>query len=70
MSPALIAALPFLGALLPGLMIRAGRNACAIATGSVTALALLGLLLHAPAVMGGEVIVARFEWLPALGTER
>ena len=67
MSPALIAALPFLGALLPGLMIRAGRNACAIATGSVTALALLGLLLHAPAVMGGEVIVARFEWLPALG---
>jgi multicomponent K+:H+ antiporter subunit A len=67
MSPALIAALPFLGALLPGLMIRAGRNACAIATGSVTALALLGLMLHAPAVIGGEVIVARFEWLPALG---
>ena len=67
MSPALIAALPFLGALLPGLMIRAGRNACAIATGSVTALALLGLMLHAPAVIGGEVILARFEWLPALG---
>ncbi|MFZ9134294.1 MAG: proton-conducting transporter membrane subunit, partial [Gemmobacter sp.] len=67
MAPALIAALPFLGALLPGLMIRAGRNACAIATGSVTALALLGLMLHAPAVIGGEVILARFEWLPALG---
>tara|TARA_R110002096_G_scaffold47539_38_gene126870 strand:- start:293 stop:3166 length:2874 start_codon:yes stop_codon:yes gene_type:complete len=67
MSLALIAALPFLGALLPGLMIRAGRNACALVTGLVTALALLGLLLHAPAVLRGEVITARFDWLPALG---
>ncbi|MFN3643506.1 MAG: monovalent cation/H+ antiporter subunit A [Gemmobacter sp.] len=67
MSLALIAALPFLGALLPGLMIRAGRNACAIAAGSATALALVGLLLHAPAVFRGEVIAARFDWLPQLG---
>ncbi|MFN3952879.1 MAG: monovalent cation/H+ antiporter subunit A [Pararhodobacter sp.] len=67
MSLALIAALPFLGALLPGLMIRAGRNACATATFSVTALALLGLLLHAPAVFRGEVVHARFDWLPGLG---
>ncbi|NBB97808.1 MAG: monovalent cation/H+ antiporter subunit A [Alphaproteobacteria bacterium] len=67
MSLALIAALPFLGALLPGLMLRAGRNACALATGSVTLLALLGLLSHLPAVLRGEVVQARFEWLPALG---
>ncbi len=67
MSLALIAALPFLGALLPGLLIRAGRNACATVTGLVTGLALLGILLHAPAVMRGEVITARIEWLPALG---
>ncbi|HMO06773.1 MAG TPA: monovalent cation/H+ antiporter subunit A [Paracoccaceae bacterium] len=67
MSLALIAALPFLGALLPGLMIRAGRTACATAAGSATALALIGLLLHAPAVFRGEVIQARFDWLPALG---
>ena len=67
MSLALIAALPFLGALLPGLMIRAGRTPCAITTGAFTALALLGLLLHLPAVMAGEVVTARFEWLPALG---
>ncbi|MDN5788328.1 monovalent cation/H+ antiporter subunit A, partial [Pseudorhodobacter sp.] len=67
MSLALIAALPFLGALLPGLLIRAGRDACAFVTGLVTALALLGLLLHAPAVLRGEVITARFDWLPALG---
>ncbi len=67
MSLALIAALPFLGALLPGLMIRAGRTACATATGSVTALALLLLALHAPAVLRGEVIQTRIDWLPALG---
>jgi multicomponent K+:H+ antiporter subunit A len=69
MSLALIAALPFLGALLPGLLIRAGRNACATVTGLVTALALLGILLHAPAVMRGEVIVTRIDWLPALGLD-
>ncbi|MFN3938204.1 MAG: monovalent cation/H+ antiporter subunit A [Gemmobacter sp.] len=67
MSLALIAALPFLGALLPGLMIRAGRNACALAAASATALALTGLLIHVPAVFRGEVIHTRIEWLPGLG---
>ncbi|MEO8014816.1 MAG: monovalent cation/H+ antiporter subunit A, partial [Polaromonas sp.] len=67
MSLALIAALPFLGALLPGLLIRAGKNACAIVTGSVTALALLMLGLNAPAVLRGEVIQTRIEWMPSLG---
>ncbi len=69
MSLALIAALPFLGALLPGLMIRAGRNACAIAAGSATLLALTGLLLHAPAVFRGEVLHTRIAWLPQLGLD-
>ncbi|WP_149139902.1 monovalent cation/H+ antiporter subunit A [Gemmobacter caeruleus] len=67
MSPALIAALPFLGALLPGLLIRVSRTACATVTGSVTLLALIGLGLHIPAVLRGEVITARFDWLPMLG---
>ncbi|NUB44256.1 monovalent cation/H+ antiporter subunit A [Fertoebacter nigrum] len=67
MSLALIAALPFLGALLPGLMIRAGRTACAVSTGAVTALALLLLGLNAPAVLRGEVVQTRIEWLPQLG---
>lgn len=69
MSLALIAALPFLGALLPGLMIRAGRDACAIVTASVTAIALLLLGLHAPAVLRGEVIQTRIDWLPSLGLD-
>ncbi len=67
MSLALIAALPFLGALLPGLMIRAGRDACALVAASFTALALLLLGLNAPAVMRGEVVQTRIEWLPQLG---
>jgi len=67
MSLALIAALPFLGALLPGLMIRSGRNVCASVTFAITALALIGLFLNAPAVMRGEVITEHYEWLPTLG---
>src|SRR3990167_3616308 len=61
MSLALIAALPFLGALLPGLTIRAGRSACALGAGVFTALALGMVALHAPAVQ------TRIDWLPALG---
>ncbi len=67
MSLALLAALPFVGALLPGLMIRAGRNACASVTGAVTALALVMLLVEAPAVLRGEIVQTRIAWLPALG---
>jgi multicomponent K+:H+ antiporter subunit A len=67
MSLALIAILPFLGAVLPALMIRAGRNACATSAGLVTLLALTGLLVEAPAVLRGETIHARFAWIPGLG---
>ncbi|MDF3853456.1 monovalent cation/H+ antiporter subunit A [Paracoccus sp. P2] len=67
MSPALIAALPFIGALLPGLLIRSGRDVAAISCATATFIALLGLCLHVPAIMAGEVITARFAWLPSLG---
>jgi multicomponent K+:H+ antiporter subunit A len=63
----IIALLPFFGALLPGLMIRAGRNASAVFTALPTALALIMLLILTPAVMRGEVIRADIDWLPALG---
>ncbi|MFV0386781.1 monovalent cation/H+ antiporter subunit A [Paracoccus sp. (in: a-proteobacteria)] len=66
MSPALIALLPFIGALLPGLLIRSGRSAAATACGTTTLIALLGLGLHIPAIMRGEVVTARFEWLPLI----
>lgn len=66
MSPALIALLPFIGALLPGLLIRSGRMVAATACGTTTLIALLGLGLHIPAILRGEVITARFEWLPLI----
>jgi len=63
----LIVALPFLGALLPGLMNSAGRAACAGVTFMVSLLAFIGLMTHLPAVMAGELVTARLDWIPLLG---
>ncbi|MBB4024105.1 MULTISPECIES: monovalent cation/H+ antiporter subunit A [Actibacterium] len=63
----IIALLPFIGALLPGMMIRAGRNACAIFTALPTVLSLIMLLLLAPSVMAGQIITVELSWLPQLG---
>lgn len=67
MSLFLIAALPFLGAVFPALLIRAGRNAAASAAGLTSLLAFIGLMLHIPAVFRGETVHASVDWLPALG---
>ncbi|MBY6134975.1 monovalent cation/H+ antiporter subunit A [Nocardioides marinus] len=67
MSLFLIAALPFLGAVFPALLIRAGRNAAASAAGFTTLLAFVGLMLHIPAVFRGDTVQASIDWLPALG---
>ncbi|MFN4287657.1 MAG: monovalent cation/H+ antiporter subunit A [Brevundimonas sp.] len=64
---ALLAILPLIGALAPALAIRAGRDACALAAGLVTLTALIILAGMAPAVMAGEVIQSRLEWIPSLG---
>ncbi len=39
----------------------------AISCGTATLIALLGLLLHIPAILNGQVIMTRFEWMPSLG---
>ncbi len=67
MSLLLIVLLPFLGALFPALMIRAGRTACATTAFTFTLIAFALLLSHAPAVFSGEVVRASWEWLPGLG---
>ena len=67
MSLFLIVALPFLGALLPGLMNAAGRQAVGGVTFTVTLAAFIGLLSHLPAVLAGEVVQTGFNWLPELG---
>ncbi|TCT05072.1 monovalent cation/H+ antiporter subunit A [Aquabacter spiritensis] len=67
MTLLLVILIPFLGALIPPLVIRSGRNTCAAATGGVTLLALALLLSHAPAVFSGEVPKAAVEWVPSMG---
>ena len=62
-----IVALPFFGALLPGLMNSAGRSACAGVTFTVSLAAFIGLLTNLPTVLAGEVVMARVDWLPLLG---
>ncbi len=67
MSLFLVVALPFLGALLPGLMNSAGRQACAGVTFTVSLAAFIGLLTNLPAVLAGELVTARIDWIPSLG---
>ena len=67
MSLFLVVALPFMGALLPGLMNNAGRQACAGVTFTVTLAAFIGLLTNFPAVLAGEVVTTGVNWLPSLG---
>ena len=51
----LIAMMPFVGALFPGLMIQAGRNVCAVTAAIPTMLAITMLAICAPAVLDGAV---------------
>ncbi|MFG5384414.1 monovalent cation/H+ antiporter subunit A [Yoonia sp. R2-816] len=67
MSLFLVVAVPFLGALLPGLMYSAGRAACAGVTFTVTLAAFVGLLTNLPAIIAGEVVTVGVDWLPSLG---
>lgn len=67
MSLFFIVALPFLGALLPGLMNPAGRSACAGVTFTVSLAAFIGLLSNLPSVLAGDVVTARVDWMPSLG---
>ena len=67
MSLFFIVALPFIGALLPGLMNAAGRAATAGVTFTVSLAAFVGLLSNLPSVLAGEVVMARVDWMPVLG---
>jgi multicomponent K+:H+ antiporter subunit A len=67
MSLVLLATMPFLGALLVGLVARFGKNAIALSAAAATGVALFGILGHLPALQGGEVIGAQITWLPSAG---
>ena len=67
MDVALIVLLPFLGACVPPLTARSGRNVCAGATAAVTLGALLLLLARAPQVYRGETVAWAVPWIPQIG---
>src|SRR5918912_1232009 len=67
MDVALIVLLPFLGACVPPLTARSGRNVCAGATAAVTLAALLLLLARAPEVYRGEAVAWSVPWMPQIG---
>jgi multicomponent K+:H+ antiporter subunit A len=67
MNLLLLAFLPLIGAVVPLIAIRAGRNACTAATAAVTGLALAILLAEGLSVYAGEVPRVSMEWLPPLG---
>jgi multicomponent K+:H+ antiporter subunit A len=69
MSLAVIVALPFLGALLPGLTIRLGRNICALLTLVFPVVAFALLASNAPPVLQGGVVLFSVDWMPALGLQ-
>ncbi len=65
MNLALIPLLPLLGAVIPSLF--RNRSLNAIAAGVVAGLSLLLLLSQAPAVFSGEMPLASWSWIPAIG---
>lgn len=67
MTLALIAALPFVGAVLCAYAVRWGRTPCALVAGIMSASALLGIVAHAPRVLAGGLVQTQIGWIPTLG---
>jgi multicomponent K+:H+ antiporter subunit A len=67
MALLLIIFLPLLGACLPLLVERYGRNFCCAAAALGPLLALGLLVTYIPALFAGEVLFYHLDWLPALG---
>jgi multicomponent K+:H+ antiporter subunit A len=59
--------LPLLGALLPPLVERFGRNLCAASAALAPLVAFAFLLSHVPALFNGATFFADWSWIPQLG---
>ncbi|GHG76760.1 monovalent cation/H+ antiporter subunit A [Alishewanella longhuensis] len=62
-----IALLPMLGTLLPLLMAKRSRTACALVTALAPMLALAILLSHTQSVFAGQIWQFQADWIPLLG---
>ncbi|MCE8020254.1 monovalent cation/H+ antiporter subunit A [Halomonas sp. MCCC 1A11036] len=69
MSLLWIPLLTTVGVVVPAMTSRYGRKLCVAATLIAPLLALALVLLHAPAVIAGEVISLRLSWIPLLGLD-
>ncbi|MFZ5594967.1 MAG: monovalent cation/H+ antiporter subunit A [Pseudomonadota bacterium] len=69
MTLLLIILFPLLGAALPAVAVRWGRNASAGAAAGVTAIPLALLLFETPRVLAGGTIEAGWRWVPAIGLD-
>ncbi|MCE8028420.1 monovalent cation/H+ antiporter subunit A [Halomonas daqingensis] len=69
MSLLWIPLLTIAGIFVPVMTSRHGRKACVTATLIAPLLALGLVLLHAPAVLGGDVVSLRIPWMPLLGLD-
>jgi multicomponent K+:H+ antiporter subunit A len=67
MNIAFLPLIPLLAAFAPALAIKSGRNAAALAAALPTLAALALVAAAAPAVYRGEIVSARFEWVPQIG---
>ncbi|MCG6657703.1 monovalent cation/H+ antiporter subunit A [Halomonas campisalis] len=69
MSLLWIPLLTIVGTLVPVMTSRRGRKVCVATTLIAPLAALLLVLLHAPTVIGGEVVSMQLSWMPLLGLD-
>jgi multicomponent K+:H+ antiporter subunit A len=67
MSLVFVVLIPFLGSLLPPLMVRAGRTSAALTAGTVSLISFLLLLSNGADVFLGAPIIFHVPWLPRVG---
>ncbi len=66
MNLVLIVLIPFIGSLLPPLMIRAGRTSSAMSAGLISLLSLILLLSNGPEIFTGNTVNYGLAWLPQI----
>ncbi len=67
MSLMLLAALPFLTALLVSVLARFGKDVIALAAAAGTLIALIALFGHLPQISAGQAVISQMAWLPTAG---
>jgi multicomponent K+:H+ antiporter subunit A len=67
MSIAFVALVPLLGALIPGLLGRCGRNVCAASAAAISIAASIALSFHVAPIFSGATAGSHAAWIPQFG---